>query len=137
MAAVNGVGLGFDSVAVSRKPAAITHTHIDTPALQHSRFISEAVAGAVTANGGNIDAWPAGIGKKARAEFIDRINFLIPELGKEQIALASDMDANYKPVLGNYRKMSLVVGALQRRGHDEAGFARVTGGNVLRDMDAA
>lgn len=46
----------------------------------------------------------------------DRIDFLLDAVGEVYVAMGSDMDANYKPVLGTYRKMPLVVGALRNRG---------------------
>ncbi len=44
------------------------------------------------------------------------------------------MDANYKPVLDTYRKMPLVIGALQKRGYSDAQLAKFAGGNFLRVM---
>ncbi|RME16795.1 MAG: hypothetical protein D6801_04785 [Alphaproteobacteria bacterium] len=125
----------LDAVAVTKKPVVLTHTHINTAALSNPRFVSEEVARAVAGTGGYIGAWPVGIGETQLAEFIDRIEFLLEVVGEDHVAMGSDMDANYKPVLETYRKFPLVVGALQRRGHDAAQLAKVMGGNVLRVMD--
>jgi len=57
-------------------------------------------------------------------------------VGEDHVAMGSDMDANYKPVLETYRKFPLVVGALMKRGHSKATLARIMGGNVLRVMEA-
>ena len=127
----------LDAVSVTQKPIVLTHTHINTPALQHPRFVSREVAQAVAGTGGYIGAWPAGIGETTLAEFIDRVDFLVGAVGEDAVAMGSDMDANYKPVLETYRKFPLVVGALQRRGYDDARLAKVMGGNALRVMAAA
>ncbi|HHL20316.1 MAG TPA: membrane dipeptidase, partial [Aliiroseovarius sp.] len=68
---------------------------------------------------------------------IDRVDFLVEAVGEDHVAMGSDMDANYKPVLETYRKFPLVVGALQKRGYGDARLAKVMGGNVLRVMAAA
>jgi len=126
----------LDVLAISNKPIVLTHTHINTKALSNPRFVSGDVARAVAASGGYIGAWPVGIGETTLAEFIDRIDFLVDTMGEDHVALGSDMDANYKPVLETYRKMPLVVGALMKRGYSEARLAKIMGGNVLRVMDS-
>ncbi len=126
----------LDALAVSKKPVVITHTHINTAALKNPRFVSREVAQAVAESGGYIGAWPVGIGETTLADFIDRIDFLVDTVGEDHVALGSDMDANYKPVLETYRKMPLLVGALMKRGYTDARLAKIMGGNVLRVMDA-
>jgi membrane dipeptidase len=125
----------LDALAITKKPAVITHTHINSAALSNPRFISEEVAHAVAETGGYIGAWPAGLGMTTLAEFIDRIDFLVDTVGEDHVVLGSDMDANYRPVLETYRKMPLVVGALMKRGYSEARLAKFLGGNILRVMD--
>ncbi len=116
----------------TRKPAVLTHTHINDPTLTHPRFVSRELAQAVAERGGYIGAWPAGIGQGSLREFVDRIEWLIEVMGADHVAMGSDMDANYKPVLETYRKMPLVVGALIERGHDRDTIIKLMGGNVLR-----
>ncbi len=126
----------LDAISVAKKPVVLTHTHINTPDLQHPRFVSREVAQAVAGTGGYIGAWPAGIGETTLAEFIDRIDFLVQAVGEDAVAMGSDMDANYKPVLETYRKFPLVVGALMKRGYTGTRLAKIMGGNVLRVMEA-
>ncbi len=144
--AMNGVGIVpdlshaseqtvLDAVSVATKPVVITHTHINTDALQNPRFIDRDVAQAIAGTGGYIGAWPVGIGETTLAEFIDRIDFLVETVGEDHVAMGSDMDANYKPVLETYRKMPLVVGALMKRGYSDETLAKIMGGNVLRVME--
>ncbi len=123
----------FDMLETSTKPVVLTHTHVNDPAtLTHPRFVSRELARAVAEQGGYIGAWPAGIGMTTLAEFVDRVEWLIDAMGPDHVALGSDMDANYKPVLETYRKMPLVIGALLRRGHDPATIRKLAGGNFLR-----
>jgi len=148
VAAMNETGLMIDMshasekttlavMAQTKKPAVITHTHINSEACSNARFVSEEVAHAVAETGGYIGAWPVGLGMTTLAEFIDRIDFLVETVGEDHVALGSDMDANYKPVLETYRKMPLVIGALFKRGYSEERVAKFMGGNVLKVMDAA
>ncbi len=127
----------LDALKIARKPTVITHTHINTAQLQNPRFVSPEIAQAIAETGGYIGAWPAGIGETTLAEFIDRIEFLVRAVGEDAVAMGSDMDANYKPVLETYRKFPLVVGALQKRGYSTQTLAKIMGGNVLRVMDSA
>ena len=69
------------------------------------------------------------------AGFIDRIEELVNIVGEDHVALGSDMDANYQPVLETYRKIPLVVGALFQRGYSEEVVAKFIGGNFMRVMD--
>ncbi len=127
----------LDAVSVAKKPIVITHTHINTASLSHPRFVNREVAQAVAETGGYIGAWPVGIDATTLAQFIDRIDFLMQIVGKDHVAIGSDMDANYKPVLETYRKMPLVVGALLKRGYTDETLAAIMGGNVLRVMEMA
>lgn len=122
----------FDAIAASSKPVVLSHTHVNSPALTHPRFVSPELAAAVAETGGYIGAWPAGIGITTLDQFADRVMWLIDVMGPDHVALGSDMDANYRPVLETYAKMPLLVGALQRRGLSDDVLTRVLGGNVLR-----
>jgi len=123
----------FDMLEASAKPVVLTHTHVNDPAtIIHPRFVSRELAQAVAEQGGYVGAWPAGIGMTTLAEFVDRIEWLLDAMGPDHVALGSDMDANYKPVLETYRKMPLVIGALLKRGHDAQVVKKLAGGNFLR-----
>ncbi len=126
-----------DVLDITTRPVVLTHTHIKTPQLDNPRFVSADLARAVAETGGYIGAWPAGIGITSLAQFIDRIDFLVQTVGEDAVAMGSDMDANYKPVLETYRKMPLVVGALMKRGYSTQTLAKIMGGNVLRVLDSA
>lgn len=122
----------FDALAVNKRPAVATHTHLNSLGIGSPRFISDELAQALAGTGGYIGAWPAGIGITTLNGFIDRIEQLVSKVGIDHVAIGSDMDANYKPVFETYRKMPLIVGALLKRGMAEDDVAKIIGGNFLR-----
>lgn len=126
----------MDVVGLTSKPICLTHTHVRKSDSDHPRFVSEELANAVIQAGGFIGAWPAVIGISTLAGYIDRIDELVQKFGDDAVAIGSDMDANYKPVYGNFRQMPLVVGALLERGYDETSIAKIIGGNFVRVFEA-
>jgi membrane dipeptidase len=86
------------------------------------------VAGA----GGIIGSWPSGVGQTTFADYIDSIRRLVDTAGIDHVAICTDMDANYRPVVRNYRDWSLIPAALLARGMREDEVAKIMGGNFLR-----
>ena len=125
-----------DVVAVSTKPVMVSHTNLSTPTVSFPRLISSAHAKLVADAGGIIGSWPSGMGQATFADFIDSIQRLVDTVGVEHVAIGTDMDANYKPVLRSYRDWSLIPAALLARGMHEAEVANVMGGNFLRIFEA-
>ena len=113
------------AVELAERPVMCSHTHLQGDPIQHPRFISERLARAIVERGGIIGAWPAG-----------RIFALVEKFGPEYVALGTDMDANYKPVMDNYRQLPLLVSELLRRGMGEAEVSAFLGGNFLRVFTA-
>ena len=125
-----------DVVAVSTKPVMVSHTNLSTPTATFPRLISSEHAKLVAAAGGIIGSWPSGMGQATFADFIDSIQRLVDTVGVEHVAIGTDMDANYKPVLRSYRDWSLIPAALLARGMQEAEVANIMGGNFLRIFEA-
>jgi membrane dipeptidase len=125
-----------DVVAVSTKPVMVSHTNLSTPTVTFPRLISSEHAKLVAAAGGIIGSWPSGMGQATFADFIDSIQRLVDTVGVEHVAIGTDMDANYKPVLRSYRDWSLIPAALLARGMHEAEVANIMGGNFLRIFKA-
>ena len=124
-----------DVVAASRAPVLLSHSNLDTGPETSPRFVSVAHARTVTEAGGVIGAWPSGIGSRTLADFVEQVLALVDAVGVEHVAIGSDLDANYRPVLTEYADFPLLAAALLHRGVAEAGVARILGGNFLRLFD--
>ena len=125
-----------DVVEVSSKPVMISHSNLLTPNATFPRLISSEHAKLVAAAGGIIGSWPSGMGQATFADFVDSIQRLVDTVGVEHVAIGTDMDANYKPVLRSYRDWSLIPAALLARGMREPEVANIMGGNFLRIFKA-
>jgi membrane dipeptidase len=121
---------------ISSKPVMVSHTNLLTPTASHPRLISREHARLVAAAAGIIGSWPSGVGQATFADYIDSILRLIDAVQIDHVAIGTDMDANFKPVLRSYRDWSLIPAALLARGlHDEE-VAKVMGANFLRVFKA-
>lgn len=125
-----------DVLDVSSVPVMISHTNLLRSALAHPRLISSEHARLVAAAGGIIGAWPSGIGQTTFADYIDSIQRLVDTVGVDHVAIGTDMDANFRPVLRSYRDWSLIPAALLARGMRDADVAKILGGNFLRVFKA-
>lgn len=124
-----------DVVAESSAPVLLSHSNLDTWRVPSPRFISIEHARTVTEAGGVIGAWPAGIGSETLADFVDQVLALVEAVGAGHVAIGSDMDANYRPVVTEYADFPLLAAALLHRGLSEPDTARILGGNFLRLFD--
>jgi membrane dipeptidase len=124
-----------DVIEESRAPVMLSHTNLDTWPVESPRFVSLAHARMVTEAGGVIGAWPAGIGSDSLADFVEQVLALVNTVGAEHVAIGSDLDGNYKPVLTEYADFPLLAAALLYRGLSERDTARVLGNNFLRLFD--
>ena len=122
---------------VSTKPVMISHSNLSTATLNHPRLISSEHAKLVASAGGIIGSWPSGIGQTTLADYIDSIQRLVDTVGIEHVAIGTDMDANFRPVLRSYRDWSLIPAALLARGMREAEVANIMGENFLRVFKAS
>jgi membrane dipeptidase len=105
---------------------------VKTPAFDHPRFISKETARAIAAAGGVIGSWPSGFGGATLNDYVDRIFVLTEVVGPAHVALGTDMDANYRPLMTTYRELPLVVAELIRRGYGEENVEALIGGNFTR-----
>jgi membrane dipeptidase len=125
-----------DAASISMKPMMISHTNLVRPGVEHPRLISLEHAKLVTGAGGIIGSWPSGIGNRTFSDYIDSIRRLVDAVGIDHVAIGTDMDANFKPVLQSYRDWSLIPAALMARGMHEDEAAKIMGGNFLRVFSA-
>jgi len=115
----------------SRQPVMISHSHLDHPGRQHPRLLSPAHATAVADAGGLIGAWPSGVTAASLADFADEIARLADLVGAGHVAVGTDMDANYRPVLTSYADFATLPELLAGRGLSGADIARILGTNAL------
>jgi membrane dipeptidase len=121
-----------DVLAESSAPVMLSHSNLDAAPVASPRFISAEHARMVAATGGVIGAWPAGIGSESLADFVEQVLALVDTVGAEHVAVGSDMDGNYKPVLTEYGDFPVLAAALLSRGLSDEEAAGVLGGNFLR-----
>jgi membrane dipeptidase len=120
-----------DVLDASAEPVMISHSHLDHVERHHPRLLTDEHALAVTSGGGLIGAWPAGVTSATVADFVDEIVRLVELVGVDHVAIGTDMDANYKPVVSHYDELGAVAATLSERGVDAADIDRIMGGNAL------
>ena len=119
-------------VSHSHLPGHLNHGHLNHAARSHPRLLSREHALAVATAGGVIGAWPAGVVSTSLADFADEVARLAELVGPRHVAIGTDLDANYRPVLRSYADFALLPGLLGERGFDRADIDQVLGANALR-----
>jgi membrane dipeptidase len=115
----------------SRRPVMVSHSHLDHSDRHHPRLLSTAHARAVADAGGLIGAWPSGVTSATLADFADEIARLADLVGPGHVAVGTDMDANYRPVLTSYAEFASLPGLLADRGLSDAEVDQILGTNAL------
>lgn len=121
----------LDAIEVSSVPIVVSHSHLAAGVGSHARLLRDAHARAVADAGGVIGAWPAGVACSTLDDFVDEIVRLVDLVGVRHVAIGTDMDANYKPVLTAYAQFADVDERLRTRGLTTADADAVLGGNAL------
>ena len=80
-------------------PVMVSHSHLDHPDRSHPRLLSDDHARAVADAGGLVGAWPSGVTSATFDDFVDEILRLVELIGVDHVAIGTDLDANYKPVV--------------------------------------
>lgn len=120
----------------SRQPVMISHSHLRGPASDHPRLLTAEHATAVASAGGLIGAWPAGVACQRFEDFVDEILRLVDRVGVDHVAIGTDMDANFRPVLTAYDQFDLLEEHLLGRGVGPGEVDRILGGNALALLEA-
>jgi membrane dipeptidase len=115
----------------SRQPVMISHSHLDHADRHHPRLLSPAHARAVAEAGGLIGAWPSGVTSASLADFADEIARLADLVGPGHVAVGTDLDANYRPVLTSYADFAALPRLLAGRGLGGADTGQILGTNAL------
>ncbi len=82
-------------------------------------------------HGGLVGAWPSGVSSETFDDFVDEIARLIDAIGVDHVAVGTDMDANYRPVMTEYGQFGAFGDRLQARGLTQAEVDRVLGVNAM------
>jgi membrane dipeptidase len=120
-----------DVLEHSSQPVMVSHSHLDHADRHHPRLLSAAHARSVASAGGLIGAWPAGVTSASLADFADEVIRLADLVGIDHVAVGTDLDANYRPVLTSYGDFARLPELLAARGVGDADTDLVLGGNAL------
>ncbi len=118
-------------LAASRHPVMISHSHLDHADRYHPRLLSADHARAVASAGGLIGAWPSGVTSESLGDFADEVVRLAELVGVDHVAIGTDMDANYRPVLTSYADFARLPHVLADRGISAAETDKILGSNFL------
>jgi len=116
---------------VSNVPVMVSHSHLDHAERHHPRLLSADHAMAVASAGGLIGAWPSGVTSTSLADFADEVARLADLVGVEHVAVGTDLDANYLPVLASYGEFAALPDLLADRGLGAAETDKILGSNAL------
>jgi membrane dipeptidase len=116
----------------SSQPVIISHGQLGDSDTTHPRLMSAQHAAAVTAAGGLVGAWPCGITSRTLADFGTEILRLAEAAGPDHVALGTDLDGNYRPVLTSYDQLDELTGLLAARGLPTAHIHQILSGNALK-----
>jgi membrane dipeptidase len=120
----------------SSQPVMVSHSHLDHAGRPHPRLLTRDHAMAVASAGGVIGAWPAGVVSTSLADFADEVARLADLVGADHVAIGTDLDANYRPVLRSYADFASLPQLLAERGFSEADCDQILGASAVRLLQA-
>ena len=91
---------------------------------------------AVAEAGGLVGAWPCGITSRSLADFGTEIIRLTEVASPDHVAIGTDLDGNYRPVLTSYDQLDDLASLLRDRGLPAARVEQILGGNALNLLDS-
>jgi membrane dipeptidase len=115
----------------STVPVMVSHSHLDHPDRPHPRLLSDDHARAVADAGGLVGAWPSGVTSTTLDDFVDEILRLVDLIGVAHVAIGTDLDANYKPVVTAHAEFATLADRLASRGLAAPEVDQVLGANVV------
>ncbi len=125
-----------DAVEMATRPMILSHSNIRRGDQTHPRLISLEHARMVAEAGGLVGAVPAGFGQSSFSDYIDTICYMVDVLGVDHVAVGTDMDYTYNPVMTDYRQWPRIPGALLARGFAQDEVSRILGANFARLLNA-
>jgi membrane dipeptidase len=118
-------------LAASSQPVIISHGQLGYSDTTHLRLMTAPHAAAVAEAGGLVGAWPCGITSRSLADFGTEIIRLAEAAGLDHVAIGTDLDGNYRPVLTSYGQLDDLSGTLAAGGLPTARIHQILGGNAL------
>ena len=115
----------------SRQPVIISHGQLGYSDTTHPRLMTAPHAAAVAEAGGLVGAWPCGISSRSLADFGSEIIRLAEAACPDHVAIGTDLDGNYRPVLTSYDQLDDLVGVLNQRGLPPDHIREILGGNAM------
>ncbi len=116
---------------VSDVPVIVSHSHLDHAERSHPRLLSDDHARAVSDAGGVIGAWPSGVTSTNLEDFVDEILRLVELIGVGHVAIGTDLDANYRPVVTTHDDFTVLADRLRARGLASGEVDQVLGANAV------
>ena len=114
----------------SDQPVIISHGQLGHEGTTHPRLLTTRHVAAVVAAGGLIGAWPCGLTSRSLADFATEIIRLTEVAGLGHVAIGTDLDGNYRPVLTSYDQLAGLTGLLRDRGLPAAHVRQILGSNA-------
>jgi membrane dipeptidase len=115
----------------SGQPVIISHGQLGHPGSTHPRLLTTEHVAAVASAGGLIGAWPTGLTSRSLADFGTEVIRLTEVAGPGHVAIGTDLDGNYRPVLTSYHQLADLAGILRDRGLPAARVLQILGGNAM------
>src|SRR5690349_873267 len=103
------------------------HDHGD----DHPRLMTAEHAVSIAEAGGLTGGWPCGFTSTSMGDFGTEILRLAEAAGPDHVALGTDLDGNYKPVLTSYDQLDDLARRLHDRGLPVGHVDQILGGNAL------
>ena len=115
----------------SSQPVIISHGQLGDSDTTHPRLMGAQHAAAVAEAGGLVGAWPCGITSRSLADFGTEVIRLAEAAGPDHVAIGTDLDGNYRPVLTSYDQLDDLTGLLRDRGLPPDRVHQILGGNAM------
>ncbi len=120
---------------MATRPPILSHSNLRRPQQSHPRLIDLDHARLITELGGVVGAVPAGFDQSTFEDYIETILYMAETLGVGHVAIGTDMDYTFRPVMSGYRQWPAIAEHLLQRGMAEDEVAAIMGGNVRRLLD--
>jgi len=120
-----------DALSHSSSPVIVSHSNL-LGNVKSPRFLNNEHASMIAKSGGLIGAWPSGLDSHNLLDFANQVVRLVEHVGVDHVAIGTDMDGNYKPVLTDYVDFSTLASLLLFRGLSASDCKKIFGGNFLR-----